>query len=398
MSKQNDAIIPTTVTGPSSSNATHGLLKEHHSQAMKLFSAAFYGVASILVIFSNKAVMANYNFHYFDFLATIQFLVTTTIMFILILFRRIEVPMLTPTICREILPVTLMFLGNVLCGLGSTKSLNIPMFTALRRFSIFMTMMGEWYLLNAKPSPSIMFSVALMVGGSMIAAFYDLAFDLEGYTLVFFNNVFTALNGVYMKKASVSGKCSKMGVLFYNSLFSGLIMMSYFLLEHAHLAGYFTPSTATSPAILSLDQQQATAKVALDALQSIANENIAAANLLRGASEVGDAEPMIMSTLSKVFAFDQWNNPMFLFMFFGAASMGSVLNYSIFLCTTVNSPLTTAVVGATKNVATTYIGMFAFADYKFTWINFIGINVSIFGSLYYTYMILFKGQSGFGGA
>lgn len=379
-----------------SSEHEHGLLKEHHSQAMKISAAAFYGIASILVIFSNKAVMTNYNFHHFDFLATVQFIVTTIILLILILLKRIDVPLLSLSICKEILPVTLMFLGNVLCGLGSTKSLNIPMFTALRRFSILMTMLGEWFLLGAKPSNPIFVSVGLMVGGSMVAAFYDLAFDLEGYTLVFLNNIFTALNGVYMKKASVSGKCSKMGVLFYNSLFSGMIMMSYFVLEHAHLAGYFSPAYYNS-SVMSAGQQEATEKVAISALQSMASNSEVAVNLLRGASEIGDAEPMIMSTLSKVYAFEGWADPTFLAMFFGAACMGSVLNYSIFLCTTVNSPLTTAVVGATKNVATTYIGMFAFSDYKFTWINFVGINISIFGSLYYTYMILFKGQSGFGG-
>jgi hypothetical protein len=115
--------------------------------------------------------------------------------------------------------------------------------------------------------------------------------------------------------------------------------------------------------------------------------------------DISGAEHLItprMSTISKIMVFDAWAKPDFLIMFFSAAFMGSVLNYSIFLCTTVNSALTTAVVGCLKNVLTTYIGMMIFSDYVFEWYNFIGLNVSIAGSLYYTYVTIFKGIQGFG--
>ena len=39
-----------------------------------------------------------------------------------------------------------------------------------------------------------------------------------------------------MKKASMSGKCSKMGVLFYNSLFSAVFMFSFFTVEYVYLS------------------------------------------------------------------------------------------------------------------------------------------------------------------
>lgn len=127
--------------------------------------------------------MTEYNFPFFDFLAAIQFISTTSVLTILILLKKIEVPYLNYSIVVEILPVSLMFLGNVICGLGSTKSLNLPMFTALRRFSILMTMIAEYCFLNSRPSYYIIFSIMMMVGGALVAAAYDLSFDTFGYTL-----------------------------------------------------------------------------------------------------------------------------------------------------------------------------------------------------------------------
>ena len=99
------------------------------------------------------------------------------------------------------------------------------------------------------------------------------------------------------------------------------------------------------------------------------------------------------STISELYQFDGWYDLNFLFMLIFTCFMGSILNYAIFICTAMNSALTTAVIGALKNIATTYFAMIIFSDYEFTWLNFMGINISTIGSFYYTYITLFKKSS-----
>lgn len=54
------------------------------------------------------------------------------------------------------------------------------------------------------------------------------------------------------------------------------------------------------------------------------------------------------SEMEAVRSFPLWSDPKFVFTFVAAATMGSILNYSTFLCTVNNSALTTTVIGCLK--------------------------------------------------
>ncbi|VDM71304.1 unnamed protein product [Strongylus vulgaris] len=129
----------------------------------RVLSAVFYGVTSIIVVFVNKILLTNFNliilhkcfhsswisrFPSFLFVGFGQMIATVLVLFFARLLRIVSFPSLDSSIPRKIMPLPLLFVLNLVSGLGGTKLINLPMFTVLRRFSILMTMVLEYYILG----------------------------------------------------------------------------------------------------------------------------------------------------------------------------------------------------------------------------------------------------------
>ncbi|XP_061784157.1 solute carrier family 35 member D2-like protein isoform X2 [Nerophis lumbriciformis] len=287
--------------------------KEQHSAFVKLTSALFYAASSLLITVVNKSVLTSFRFPSYMCLGVGQMLTTLAVLQVAKMSKKVHFQDFDSGIFWKVFPLPLLYMGNHITGLASTKKLSLPMFTVLRKFTILMTMTMEVYLLRKTFPRRLVYSVVTIVFGAVIAASSDLAFDVEAYAFILVNDVFTAASNVYTKMKIGTEGLGKYGVLFYNALI------------------------------------------------------------------------IVVPTLLAV-TFEDWVDATFVFCFLLSCIMGFVLMYSIVLCSYYNSALTTTVVGAVKNVAVAFIGMFVGGDYLFSWNNFLGLSICLAGGLAYSYL------------
>lgn len=286
----------------------------------QVLAALFYGVSSFFIVIIIKSVLTNNKFPSSQVVGLGQMVATLAILRTCKSVGLITFPTFDSSVFRRIWPLPAIYLGNLMFGLSSTKNLSLPMFTVLRRFTILLTLLGEEVLLRYRSSTGVRVCVMMMIGGSFIAALSDLAFDYVAYIIVFLNDICTAGNTVYMKRKLEAKDLGKYGLMYYNALF---------MIFPATLVAWYT----------------------------------------------GD--------LSKALAYPHWNSILFDIQFLLACVMGFILIYSTVLCTSINSALTTTIVGCLKNIFVTYFGMFFGGDYVFSLLNFVGLNISMTGGVIY---------------
>jgi len=205
---------------------------------------------------------------------------------------------------------------NVVSGLVSTGGLSVPMFIALRRFSLLITLILEKTVYSKKHDFTTNVTTFVMLLGAVLAACTDLTFNAIGYSAIFFNDVFTALYLVLVKNIKGIKDISTVGLIFYNSALSLPLLLVGFVMS---------------------------------------------------------------GELGRLGTYPYWHVPGLQAVLCATSVLGLTINHSTFVCTRVNEPIMTMVAGQLKNMVSTIIGAIVFDDFVFAWANVVGLTISMIG-------------------
>eukprot|EP01117_Protostelium_nocturnum_P006260 TRINITY_DN2258_c0_g1_i1.p1 TRINITY_DN2258_c0_g1~~TRINITY_DN2258_c0_g1_i1.p1 ORF type:complete len:294 (-),score=35.57 TRINITY_DN2258_c0_g1_i1:84-965(-) len=215
--------------------------------------------------------------------------------------------------------LAIAFFGMVVTGLAGLRFVNIPMFSALRRWATFFVIAGDYFWLGKVVDRMEFASVVMMISGAMVASVGDLAFDAMGYALTMLNCLVTAWYLILIGSKSKETNLSTFGMMYYNNLMCiPLVLLIVLAIE-----------------------------------------------------------------LPQITSYEYYTDTGFLICFSLSSALAFALNYLVFLCSTVNSPLTTSITGQLKSIIQTIAGLFTFGGVSFTIPFIVGLLVSTVGGVWY---------------
>ena len=240
--------------------------------------------------------------------------------------------------------VAVLFVGNNALSMTALKYVSLPMFGALRRMIIVVVLPLQYALFGIVPSPMwvTVFSVFLICAGAASAMSADVTFSLDGYVLTV-GSMFCA--GGYLVVLSAAGKKSSYVELTQYNLKVASIVLALIL-----------GAEILSPQLHTLHEPDLTAIIRY-----------------MSASWGATAAVVLMISLSCI--------------------LSIALNYSLFLTTTVASPITASIVGNGKALLCDIVGSLAFADVALSFRFVFGVVLTLIGVTLYSVCRVLFGES-----
>jgi len=287
-----------------------------------ILAAVLYGITSGSMSFINKYVITSFSYKYVDVLMLAQIVTTIIVLEICRVFKLCDIPPWNLERAKHFWIPSLCFAIHTTLALAALGHLSIPVYNVLRRLLPLANLMMAHFVLKKTPSFKICFAILFIVTGCLLTGLGEVKIDLSAYIFAISSVIAQSIYLTYVQKTGVESGVSALSVLHLNS-----INCMPFLFAYSSLSG----------------------------------------------------------NLTTAIYFDGNSNPQFVMAFLLDITFGCVLNYSLFLCATMNSALTTSLVGVVKSVLTTFIGFFTFGGVPVTFLTVFGIFLNTFGGILYSY-------------
>jgi len=189
-------------------------------QGSALVASLLYSICSLMMTFSNKVVLSSYDFQWPLMLLLYQHVFTVVFVQMAAIMGFVTVEPLRWPLVKKWFPVNCLFVAMLLSGSYALKFLSVPMVTIFKNLTTMIITGGDYFIFNRSISTGVVISLLLMLVGSVIAAFYDLAFSLPGYVWMIANCLISAAYYLYMQIAMKGTNLSKIGNVYYNNVLS----------------------------------------------------------------------------------------------------------------------------------------------------------------------------------
>jgi solute carrier family 35 protein len=346
--------------------------------AVSVFAALFFGATSIALVFVNKWGITLFP------LTNAILLLQLAMTLALFAAKRATEPSSAfaawdAATARNAAPLAAVYLGNIVFSLMSLKGLNLPMYLVLRRNTPLACMLlkkivfgGGW------PSPQVAVSVLVVCGGSIIAGYANLDFDLKSYAMAI-GSCF--LQATYMLLVELKTRPPAVAQVAAPALAAeggGAADKDGTCVEAGGVSSAQTPPA--QPAHWAHSNTHPLSEGEMLHYNSLLSlPVIFLISLLTG--ELAQAPSAAAAAVAKTSAFT------LAVALGGCAGGGLLLNYATMLCTSTNSALTTTVVGVLKGVVGTLGGFFAplGGGARFTTAGLVGVAMNTAGGVAYSY-------------
>lgn len=225
----------------------------------------------------------------------------------------------TGPVLRHLPLVTLTKAVNMYLSFLAMKRTSLPVYNVLKRLQPVYAMIQDRLVRQSSPSQGEFAGVVLISLGTIITGLGDLDFDLGGYGLALLAAACQSLYLVLARHAQDKAALSSMDLVFYTACYNSVLFIPLTLLELSEVRLF-----------------------------------------LQKEGEISN----------------------FLKFLLPYVTLGAVLNYTTFWCTSVNNPLTTAVAGTLKGLLSSALGLILGA--RLTPVGWLGLIASTLGGLVYS--------------